>query len=103
GNTGYQTRTPGGRPARNGFGCVEGERLVRARGAAAGGPASQIPAPRLAQREHIKDLCQDVYVEVYEAAHAEIPQSAKAFVFAVARNILVDRIRREQIVSIEAV
>jgi RNA polymerase sigma-70 factor (ECF subfamily) len=51
----------------------------------------------------IKDLCQDVYVEVYEAAHAEIPQSAKAFVFAVARNILVDRIRREQIVSIEAV
>src|ERR1044072_5062470 len=51
----------------------------------------------------IKDLCQDVYVEVYEAAQVEIPQSAKAFVFAVARNILVDRIRREQIVSIEAV
>jgi len=51
----------------------------------------------------IKDLCQDVYVEVYEAAQLEIPQSAKAFVFAVARNILVDRIRREQIVSIEAV
>jgi RNA polymerase sigma factor (sigma-70 family) len=51
----------------------------------------------------IKDLCQDVYVEVYEAAMNEIPASAKAFVFAVARNILVDRIRREQIVSIEAV
>jgi RNA polymerase sigma-70 factor (ECF subfamily) len=51
----------------------------------------------------IKDLCQDVYVEVYQAAISEIPASAKAFVFAVARNILIDRIRREQIVSIEAV
>ena len=51
----------------------------------------------------IKDLCQDVYMEVYEAAKNEIPMSAKAFVFAVARNVLVDRIRREQIVSIEAV
>jgi RNA polymerase sigma factor (sigma-70 family) len=51
----------------------------------------------------IKDLCQDVYMEVYEVAKAEIPASAKAFVFAIARNVLVDRIRREQIVSIEAV
>ena len=51
----------------------------------------------------IKDLCQDVYMEVYEAAKNELPVSAKAFIFAVARNVLVDRIRREQIVSIEAV
>lgn len=51
----------------------------------------------------IRDLCQDVYVEVYETAQREIPLSAKAFTFAVARNVLVDRIRREQIVSIEAV
>jgi RNA polymerase sigma factor (sigma-70 family) len=51
----------------------------------------------------IKDLCQDVYVEVYKSAKADIPLSTKAFVFAVARNVLVDRMRREQIVSIEAV
>ena len=51
----------------------------------------------------IRDLCQDVYVEVYETAQKEIPLSARAFTFAVARNVLVDRIRREQIVSIEAV
>ena len=51
----------------------------------------------------IRDLCQDVYVEVYEAAKIEIPKSPKAFIFAVARNILVERVRREQIVSIEAV
>jgi RNA polymerase sigma factor (sigma-70 family) len=51
----------------------------------------------------VRDLCQDVYVEVYEAARKEIPASARAFAFAMARNILIDRIRREQIVSIEAV
>ncbi len=51
----------------------------------------------------VRDLCQDVYVGVYAAAQVEIPVYAKAFVFAVARNILVERIRREQIVSIEAV
>lgn len=51
----------------------------------------------------IRDLCHDVYVEVYETARKEIPESARAFAFAVARNVLIDRIRREQIVSIEAV
>lgn len=42
-------------------------------------------------------------MEIYEAAQKEIPASAGAFTFAIARNVLVDRIRREQIVSIEAV
>lgn len=51
----------------------------------------------------IRDLCQDVYVAVYEAASREIPASARAFVFAVARNVLADRVRRAQIVPIEAV
>ncbi len=51
----------------------------------------------------IRDLCQDVYVEVYETARKELPASAKAITFAIARNVLVERIRREQIVSIEAV
>jgi RNA polymerase sigma factor (sigma-70 family) len=51
----------------------------------------------------IRDLCQDVYMEIYKAAQKEIPSSASAFTFAVARNVLVDRVRREQIVSIEAV
>ena len=51
----------------------------------------------------VDDLCQDIYVRIYEAARHEIPQPAKPFVFTIARNLLVDRVRREQIVPIEAV
>lgn len=54
-------------------------------------------------RNDIADLRQDVYERVCEAAHKEIPASAKAFVFRVARNLLVDRVRKEHIVPIEAV
>jgi RNA polymerase sigma factor (sigma-70 family) len=51
----------------------------------------------------VDDLCQDVYVRVCETALTEIPRSAKSFVFTVARNIVVDEMRREQIVPIDAV
>lgn len=51
----------------------------------------------------IKDLRQDVYAEVYEAAKKEIPYPVKPFVFTVARNLLIDRARRSQVVSIDAV
>ncbi|HEY5237948.1 MAG TPA: RNA polymerase sigma factor [Rhizomicrobium sp.] len=51
----------------------------------------------------IKDLRQDVYAEVYEEAKKEIPRPAKPFVFTVARNLLIDRARRAQVVSIDAV
>jgi RNA polymerase sigma-70 factor (ECF subfamily) len=50
-----------------------------------------------------EDLCQDVYVRVCDAARKEIPRPAKPFVFAVARNLLINRVRRDQIVSIEVV
>src|SRR5580692_9060418 len=50
----------------------------------------------------ITDIRQDVYERVYEAACQEIQQSAKAFVFSTARNLLIDRVRRERIVPIEA-
>ena len=51
----------------------------------------------------ISDLRQDIYVRVYEAARQGIPDSPKAFVFAIARNLLIRRMRREQIIPIEAV
>ena len=51
----------------------------------------------------IADLRQDVYVQVFEAAKKQIPEQPKAFVFQTARNLLIDRVRREQIVPIEAV
>lgn len=49
------------------------------------------------------DLCQDVYVRVYEAALEQIPAQAKPFVLATARNLLIDHVRREHVVAIEAV
>jgi RNA polymerase sigma factor (sigma-70 family) len=51
----------------------------------------------------IEDLLHDVYVKVYDAAIKQIPQKAKAFVFATTRNLLVDRVRDRNIVPIEAV
>lgn len=51
----------------------------------------------------IDDLCQDIYVRVFEAACEQIPHPAKPFVFATARNLLIDRARRARIVRIEAV
>lgn len=53
--------------------------------------------------DEIADLRQDVYTRVFEAAKKEIPAAAKSFVFATARNLLIDRVRREQVVPIEAV
>lgn len=50
-----------------------------------------------------EDLRQEVYMRVCESAATEIPRAAKPFVFTVARNLLIDRARREPIVSIEAV
>jgi RNA polymerase sigma factor (sigma-70 family) len=50
----------------------------------------------------IRDLCQDVYIEIYKSARTEIPKSAKALTFSVARNVLIDRIRQAQIVPIDA-
>jgi RNA polymerase sigma factor (sigma-70 family) len=47
------------------------------------------------------DLRQEVYVRVCEAARKGVPHPAKPFMFAVARNLLVDRARREHVVSID--
>jgi len=54
-------------------------------------------------KSDVADLRQDVYVQVYEAALRQIPDKPKQFVFTIARNLLVDRVRREQVVPIEAV
>jgi RNA polymerase sigma factor (sigma-70 family) len=54
-------------------------------------------------KSDIADLRQEVYVRVCEAAQKQIPAAAKPFVLATARNLLINRVRREQIVPIEAV
>ncbi len=51
----------------------------------------------------IADLRQDVYLRVYEAARKQIPEAAKPFVLTTARNLLVDRVRRERVIPIETV
>jgi RNA polymerase sigma factor (sigma-70 family) len=51
--------------------------------------------------DEIDDLRQEVYERVFDAAGERLPQSAVAFVLSVARNLLIDRARRSQVVSIE--
>ena len=51
----------------------------------------------------IADLRQEVYARVFEAAQKQLPDSARAFVLMTARNLIIDRVRREQVVPIEAV
>jgi RNA polymerase sigma factor (sigma-70 family) len=51
----------------------------------------------------IEDLRQEVYVRICEAAQKELPALAKPFVLMTARNLLINRVRREHVVPIEAV
>jgi RNA polymerase sigma factor (sigma-70 family) len=54
-------------------------------------------------KAEIADLRQEVYMRVYEAALREIPEQAKPFVLTTARNLLVDRVRRERVIPFEIV
>ena len=53
-------------------------------------------------RSDIRDIRQEVYVRVYEAAGRARPLAPKSFLFATARNLMADRVRRERVVRIEA-
>ena len=54
------------------------------------------------RRDEHDDIRQEAYARVYEAAQKGRPQSPKAFLFATARHLMADRVRRERIVSIQA-
>jgi len=54
-------------------------------------------------KSDLEDFRQDIYAQVLDAAETRIPDRAKPFVFSVARNLLVDRFRKEHVVPIEAV
>ncbi len=51
--------------------------------------------------EDIIDLRQELYTRIYEAAAKALPAQPKAFLFASARHLIADRIRRSRVVSIE--
>jgi RNA polymerase sigma factor (sigma-70 family) len=53
-------------------------------------------------KSEIADLRQEVYVRVYEAASRAIPERPRQFLFATARNLLVDRVRQAQVIPIAA-
>ncbi|MGB3749227.1 MAG: sigma-70 family RNA polymerase sigma factor [Rhodanobacter sp.] len=53
--------------------------------------------------EEVHDLRQEIYVRVYEAAARSRPAQPKSFMFTTARHLMTDRLRRERVVSIEAV
>lgn len=55
------------------------------------------------EENELSDLRQEIYVRVYDAARNGLPRQAKPFVFSTARNLLIDRVRRSRIVSIETV
>jgi RNA polymerase sigma factor (sigma-70 family) len=51
----------------------------------------------------VEDLRQEVYVRVYEAGREKRPAATNYFVFAVARNLLTDKLRRQRVVTIDLV
>jgi RNA polymerase sigma factor (sigma-70 family) len=54
------------------------------------------------RRDEIADIRQESYARIYESARQTRPRAPKAFLFATARHLMADRIRRERIVSIRA-
>lgn len=53
------------------------------------------------RQDEIHDLRQETYLRVYEAAAKQRPDSARPFLFATARHLMVDRMRRQRVVSFE--
>lgn len=50
----------------------------------------------------VLDLRQETYVRVYESARVKLPTAPKAFLFAVARNVMTDRVRHNRVVFIDS-
>jgi RNA polymerase sigma-70 factor (ECF subfamily) len=55
------------------------------------------------RQDEVHDLRQEVYIRVYEAAGKQRPLQPRAFLFSTARHLLIDRVRRGRVVSIEPV
>jgi|SRR5882724_3289966 len=59
---------------------------------------------RVWPRKHeIEDLRQETYARVYTAALTSRPTSPRSFLFTTAQHLMIDCIRHERVVSIEAV
>ena len=52
-------------------------------------------------RAEVSDLRQETYARVYESAARALPRSPKSFLFATARNLMVDKLRRERVLVVD--
>lgn len=52
--------------------------------------------------DELCDLRQEIYIRIYKAAKRMRPTSPKNFLFTTARHLILDRMRRGRVVSIEA-
>lgn len=57
---------------------------------------------RWPHRDDIRDLRQELYARIYQAAAKTRPSSPKSFLFASARHLMADRARHAKVVSIES-
>ncbi len=48
------------------------------------------------------DFRQEVYARIYQAAQSRLPDKPRHFLLTTARNLLIDRIRHEQVIPIES-
>ncbi|MBW4331801.1 sigma-70 family RNA polymerase sigma factor [Stakelama sp. CBK3Z-3] len=53
--------------------------------------------------EDIHDIRQDIYARAIEAAQEQLPRNVRPYLFTIARNTLINRARREKIVSFHLV
>lgn len=49
----------------------------------------------------VADLSQETFARIYEAAKRERPLQVKPFLFQIARNLMIDHLRRQSVVSLE--
>ena len=53
-------------------------------------------------REEAADIRQEIYAKIYESAAKVRPTLPRHYLFTIARNLIVDRVRHGKVVSIEA-
>jgi len=53
--------------------------------------------------DDVHDVLQETYAKVYQAALTSRPRAPKAFLFTTVHHLVADRLRRERVVSIDAV
>jgi RNA polymerase sigma factor (sigma-70 family) len=49
----------------------------------------------------VADLSQETFARIYEAARRERPLLVKPFLFQIARNLMIDHLRKQSVVSLE--